>query len=874
MRNDTTPDISPGAWAAPAQGDRRFPKYRGLMSRAGGAMDKQLEERLAGLEEQLKRFVDVMETGLGRDLARPINAVRDGYYEAALTNAGSIIEAMLRDIWQREGIKGEGKKKTIEQLFSVVKEQAQMDRLVQDYIRDIQLVRNRAAHGEDIVAEDCLEALRKLAVILGWYFDKYVLGGEPEGAVTLEQVAETPPKRRLPWSRIALLGLLVLVILGAVMLKVGQQQRDALRKAQAEYRMVIAPFDAATTTARDEAITMRQLLFSALADVLEDEPGVRVMMPDSETPPRTDGEAQKFGNVHLADVTIWGRVISVGGETVIEPHIATRKPEGGIREREANYPNNQGLGELRAVESADDQFALRQAKANEIRDLAVILAVTHSKIPADRGLELLDPIATVDSFFYQAGLVQHLGHTDQRVRNLLEQALAVDPDHLPSLRRLALLEFYDRDVQKAAGYCDRLEITSGPIASSVCSVVYGELGRLEEAEHALERAIAENPLDASFYLTRYTMLLLRHGNVDRAVEDLNHRASDPSSNGSPTKLTARGLLATVYSWKHRQDDAVQLLTEGSVDDSAYQAVQGVDYFDLLLSYGLHDRAESLLDATDRNRDNPIRIVGPRVSLALARQDCGAARHAVDEALSDYYWAYGNRRWLAWSIWKDLIPAAFGLAREAWLTSDDEWIKRDFNPAVADQWHAYIRQFDGSADETSGFLSEKEASELVDWVWGWRKEPKAVAAYLAGDSQLAHEMLFGPESKLLNFPAINLLVLADTASESAVEDYLEIYRTNPEPLDWWMPTDEFHSYLAGEKTEAETWDYTPFHRWRFGEETKEQWTVRTALTFGAYFLATSDTEKAQNYLQRAVDTDLRYEIEWLLAKHALERIEAE
>ena len=175
-------------------------------------MDRQLEERLEALEKQLKRFVDVMEKGLGRDLARPINAVRDGYYEAALTNSGSIIEAMLRDVWQHEGIKGEGKKKTIEQLFSVVKERAEMDRLVQDYVRDIQLVRNRAAHGEEIVAEDSVEALRKLAVILEWYFCRYVNPDGPTDEPIAATTPETMPRRRRAVLPIALVTVVAMVI--------------------------------------------------------------------------------------------------------------------------------------------------------------------------------------------------------------------------------------------------------------------------------------------------------------------------------------------------------------------------------------------------------------------------------------------------------------------------------------------------------------------------------------------------------------------------------------------------------------------------------------------------------------------------------------
>ena len=57
-------------------------------------MDKALETRLDKVEEQLRRFAEVMDS-MGRDLNRPAAAVRDGYYEASLTNAGSIIDWIL-----------------------------------------------------------------------------------------------------------------------------------------------------------------------------------------------------------------------------------------------------------------------------------------------------------------------------------------------------------------------------------------------------------------------------------------------------------------------------------------------------------------------------------------------------------------------------------------------------------------------------------------------------------------------------------------------------------------------------------------------------------------------------------------------------------
>ena len=184
-------------------------------------MDKHIEERLRAVEDQLKQFSEAVDA-LGRDLKRPVSAVRDGYYEAALTNAGSIIEAMLRDIWAKEKISGKADAKTIEQLFSVVKEQAEMDRLAQDYVRDIQLVRNRAAHGEQIVVEDCIECLRKLAVVLDWYFNKYVavVGGGDESPDKVQKVSTSKlPLRKLAWIVTGVVVLLGVASLGIFLVR-------------------------------------------------------------------------------------------------------------------------------------------------------------------------------------------------------------------------------------------------------------------------------------------------------------------------------------------------------------------------------------------------------------------------------------------------------------------------------------------------------------------------------------------------------------------------------------------------------------------------------------------------------------------------------
>jgi tetratricopeptide (TPR) repeat protein len=841
-------------------------------------MDKQLEDRLKGLEDQLKRFVDVMENALGRDLARPINAVRDGYYEAALTNAGSIIEAMLRDIWQREVIKGEGKKKTIEQLFSVVKEQAQMDRLVQDYIRDIQLVRNRAAHGEEIVAEDCLEALRKLAVILEWYFEKYVLGGEPVEAATPEEVEDEPPERRIPWSRVALLALLTLVILGAVLVKVGQHRREALRKAQAEYRMVIAPFDAATDAARDEAVTMRQLLYAALAEVLEEERGVRVMTPDADLPPRTDGEARDFGEQHLADVTIWGRVVSVGGETVIEPHIAAapigdkewtyRPPFGGFADLIGSQPQA-----LATQQASADELKLRMAKAEEIRDLALVLAATRyfeSTLRHQDALRILRPFTSAESLYQQGRIMLSWGIDEQAGLELIRQALAKAPDHVAArvqLVRHAILE--SRDYSRALELCENRDFSSSE-GWWLCIAAYDHFGREGDGDAILQSIISSNSVDRWVAAASYSARLFRSGRTDEGLEILRSYPDD-----APGSTQIRVRLAERCDCLGHTAEALDVLSDIPYPEDSwdhYWSWNMREPFFVLLDHGLHDQASDLLEMMEARLKSRSPFFDERIRLACAQGNLPEAHEVIDEALRDYFWRFGKRRWLTWHAWKEPVLAALGLRRTVQGEIDEQWQRVDFNPDVAQEWRAYLHLFEDDAPATVEYLGQKNDEELVNWIWGWHSYPKAIAAYLADHPESARQILTTSRNAGWDFPGLSLLVLSETASRSEISESLEEFRHTSPGQDAWLRREWFGRFVAGELAEEEIW--TDSYCGNAGSWNIPDWTLDTGLDLGAYFLATGDTEKARDYLQRAVDTDLRYEIEWLLAKHALENIEVE
>jgi hypothetical protein len=83
---------------------------------------------------------------------------------------------------------------------------------------------------------------------------------------------------------------------------------------------------------------------------------------------------------------------------------------------------------------------------------------------------------------------------------------------------------------------------------------------------------------------------------------------------------------------------------------------------------------------------------------------------------------------------------------------------------------------------------------------------------------------------------------------------------------------FDRFIRGEFTEADIESYTPFNESSYWFWEKPDWDLTTSLDLGAYFLATGETEKARGHLQRVVDTNLRYRIEWLLARHALAKLQ--
>ena len=125
-----------------------------------------VEQRLLAVENALVR--------LGVDLGRSLQHVKRTPAMTCINN-GVVVEAILRDLWRRLGIRGEPAKRRLEDLLVATARRLEENgtpfpRRIYDYVRAIQLARNRAAHHTDVTRDDAAESLRQLSDVAFWYF--------------------------------------------------------------------------------------------------------------------------------------------------------------------------------------------------------------------------------------------------------------------------------------------------------------------------------------------------------------------------------------------------------------------------------------------------------------------------------------------------------------------------------------------------------------------------------------------------------------------------------------------------------------------------------------------------------------------------------
>jgi hypothetical protein len=133
-------------------------------------MSSKIEERLAAVEQALKR--------LGVDVGHSVENVESTPAMTCINN-GVVVEAILRDLWKRLNLKGPAAKKQLDALLTTTSQKLEQEdrpipRRIHDYIRAIQLTRNRAAHHMDATPEDAAESLRHLSEVSFWYFVEFL----------------------------------------------------------------------------------------------------------------------------------------------------------------------------------------------------------------------------------------------------------------------------------------------------------------------------------------------------------------------------------------------------------------------------------------------------------------------------------------------------------------------------------------------------------------------------------------------------------------------------------------------------------------------------------------------------------------------------
>ena len=126
---------------------------------------------------------------------------------------------------------------------------------------------------------------------------------------------------------------------------------------------------------------MRDLLFASMEEVFRTEADVRLLVPDSVRPPRTEEAAIVIGDDVYADVVLWGRVLALDDETVIEPMITLHprfESAAFLWSPLSSSPMHPSVenAALEVVRSSSGKICVRRAKAEEIRDVAVVLSVS------------------------------------------------------------------------------------------------------------------------------------------------------------------------------------------------------------------------------------------------------------------------------------------------------------------------------------------------------------------------------------------------------------------------------------------------------------------------------------------------------------------
>lgn len=251
----------------------------------------------------------------------------------------------------------------------------------------------------------------------------------------------------------------------------------------------VAPFWGADAEAAQEARVMQALVERELNGVLHGEKDVEILGKEITEIPRSHTEARSLGQGLGATLMLWGEVLVLHDEVEIQPYMTIVRPRLGEREQSAEA--------LRVNLSEPDQLKLRKSKAEDLRNMALLVAASyHRDKDSERAISTLQKISPplAESYRRQGDIRFEQGNYEA-ARVAYSEALKIQPTLASAQKRMG--DTYQREwrFREAISEYEKALALDPDLVWTYVGIghCYNDLDEYEKATSAFEKAIAIDP---------------------------------------------------------------------------------------------------------------------------------------------------------------------------------------------------------------------------------------------------------------------------------------------------------------------------------------------------------------------------------------------
>lgn len=625
--------------------------------------------------------------------------------------------------------------------------------------------------------------------------------------------------------RVFLAIILVLVATGAFVLKRAQIARDAINARRSKYIIVLAPFYGSTTESSNESGVLRELLYQKLIELLENDKNVEILTPDSKTPPRSRKESIAFATPFYGDIVVWGKVYTLGSETVIEPEV-TRLEEPL---ENSDFRPKTEMDPMKASNSGAPQIELRSAKADEIASVALLLIATRV-YSGERALSLLRNVHTADSLAYQAEIEED----PRKSMTLAREAVALD-DNSPSAHvilgkllqdagREQVIALYHNSPSNVAGLREVLED-----AKKAAEAQYKKSLELDpEYPEALLRlgtlyAIQNRTSEMMPLLKRWLALSPSAYNVGGPINYVEWASSPEEAHKrildwSKTTADKNHFYYHLAFFEHSMyDEYIKSISQTS--ENVYQLIRA--------EAAAGNIAKALEMYRNGTKPSPRKVLIPTIRLALGI----GADEEVDILAPD------DRAWRSERLMFGMVQAFLSSGK---YDEAREWLRKLSEPDSVETFDERL-----VLNHQSGALQKE-----IDMLSGRTEE-----GYF--DGRLLKYFLLKRIG--LNSEAQQLYSEIDLGRKKALEYRKSIAKAfHDEPESFYIPQDEVWNLVTtGSEAQGK--------KVLSGGISRESWDCFKYFYFGLYYRSQNDLVHARAAYKKAMDTNQRHTKEWQLAR---------